>query len=259
MILEHKGVPVFYTDEGQGSAIILLHGFLEDSSMWHPFISDLTKKNRVITIDLLGHGKTGCLGYIHTMEDHAVLVFKVLKHLKLRRYIMVGHSMGGYIALAYAKLYSKHIKGLCLMNSTYDADDADRKLLRTRANKMITKNFDNMVRLSFANLFSSESKMKHKKEFEAALNTALQTSIQGYIANQEGMKLREDSSLFFAKAPFKKTIFLGKKDPILNYETIQTYCKKHEIATALFSEGHMSHIENKSIFLHNLMHFIEKI
>ena len=84
MILEHKGINIFYTDEGKGEAIVLLHGFLENSSMWQYLIPDLVEKNRVITIDLIGHGQTGCLGYIHTMEMMAEAVNKVISFLKMR-------------------------------------------------------------------------------------------------------------------------------------------------------------------------------
>jgi len=83
MYLKHKGVDIFYTDSGQGNAVVLLHGFLESTTMWTPFIASLSKKNRIITIDLLGHGKTGCLGYVHSMELMAETVAAVLKHLNI--------------------------------------------------------------------------------------------------------------------------------------------------------------------------------
>jgi len=99
MILDYKGTQVFYSDQGKGTAIILLHGFLENSSMWNKFVPELIKKNRVICIDLLGHGNSNCLGYIHTVEEMAEAVKAVTRHLNLRRYYMLGHSMGGYVAL----------------------------------------------------------------------------------------------------------------------------------------------------------------
>ena len=105
MILEHKGINIFYTDEGKGEAIVLLHGFLENSSMWQYLIPDLVEKNRVITIDLIGHGQTGCLGYIHTMEMMAEAVNKVISFLKIDKSVFIGHSMGGYVALAFIELY----------------------------------------------------------------------------------------------------------------------------------------------------------
>ena len=59
MNIDYKGTNIFYTDSGKGNALVFLHGFLENSSIWDPFIPELSKKNRVICIDLLGHGKTG--------------------------------------------------------------------------------------------------------------------------------------------------------------------------------------------------------
>ena len=257
MILEYKGINIFYTDQGKGTAIILLHGFLENSTMWNGFLPDLTKKNRVICIDLLGHGKTNCLGYIHTMEEMAEAVQAVLKHLNLRRYYMIGHSMGGYVALAYAEKKPETLKGLCLMNSTYKADDDERKLLRARANKMIQTNFNNMVRMSFANLFSEKSKTLYKTEFDAALNEALKTPIQGYISCQEGMRIRPDRQEFFKSLNCKKSIIIGESDPVVDGEKLIEETKNTIINTVILSEGHMSHIENSKMCLNEIMHFIE--
>jgi len=259
MNLQYKGIDIFYRDEGEGPAVVLLHGFLEDSSMWEDLTPKLTKRNRVISIDLLGHGKTGCLGYIHTMQDMATTVSLVLKKLRLRKYTFIGHSMGGYVALAFAKLHLRSIKGLCLLNSTYEEDNKDRKQLRARANKMVQNNYENMVRISFANLFNDESKLKHNKAYNNALEVALKTPVQGYIAANEGMRLRKDASNFFAEASFKKVILLGKKDTILNTEEIVEFTDKHNIKTHVFSEGHMSYIENKKDFIREVMHFVENI
>jgi pimeloyl-ACP methyl ester carboxylesterase len=127
MILQYKDVNIFYTEEGKGSAVVLLHGFLENSSMWLPFIPELLKNNRVICIDLLGHGNTECLGYVHTMELMADAVEAVLNHIKIRRCFLIGHSMGGYVALAFAEKNPNALKGLCLMNSTANEDTPEKK------------------------------------------------------------------------------------------------------------------------------------
>ncbi|MGB0892059.1 MAG: alpha/beta fold hydrolase, partial [Flavobacteriaceae bacterium] len=133
MILEYKGANIFYTDQGKGTAIVLLHGFLENSTMWNNFVANVSKNHRVICIDLLGHGKTECLGYVHTMEDMSDAVEAVLNHLKIRRSIFIGHSMGGYVALAFAEHFPDNVKGLCLLNSTTRTDSEERKKLRSRA------------------------------------------------------------------------------------------------------------------------------
>jgi len=90
-----KNTAISYTDQGKGTAIVLLHGFLENKKMWDAFIPEWSKKFRIITIDLLGHGETGCMGYVHSMENNADVVHEVLAELRLRKAILVGHSMGG--------------------------------------------------------------------------------------------------------------------------------------------------------------------
>lgn len=131
--LLHKNTTVSFTDQGKGTAIVLLHGFLENQSMWTEFIPELTKKHRVITIDLLGHGQTESLGYVHSMEDNADMVHEVLSELRIRKAVLIGHSMGGYIALAFAELYPDTLKGLVLLNSTSRADSEERKTNRHRS------------------------------------------------------------------------------------------------------------------------------
>lgn len=133
MIIDYKNIPLFYSDKGQGLAVVLLHGFLENSSMWHDLEQTLQASYRIICIDLLGHGQTGCLGYIHTMEAMAHAVNYVLEHLNINCAVFVGHSMGGYVALAYAELYTNKVKGLCLANSTAKADSKLKQINRDRA------------------------------------------------------------------------------------------------------------------------------
>ena len=110
MFILHKNTKVYFTSQGTGTAVVLLHGFLENSSMWNEISKELSKKNRIICIDLLGHGASESHGYIHTMEDQAEMVKAVLDYLQLRKYILIGHSMGGYVALALAQLYPKKYK-----------------------------------------------------------------------------------------------------------------------------------------------------
>ncbi len=252
-----KNATLSFSDQGKGTAIVLLHGFLENSTMWKNIIPHLLKKNRVITIDLLGHGKSDCLGYVHSMELFAESIEAVLKHLKLRKYILVGHSLGGYISLALAKINPNKIKGLCLMNSTSEKDSEERKKLRTRANKMAQQNFNNMVKMSVSNLFNPDNLSKFKAEIEAVKNEALQTSIQGYIAANEGMKLRENTNDVLKNNTFEKLIIIGEKDPVLDYETSLEEAKKTNSEVVVFPDGHMSHIENTEELIEKLTKFIK--
>lgn len=257
MTLMYKNISINYKVEGEGEPVVLLHGFLENLDMWNPFIPELSKNHQVICVDLLGHGKTDCLGYVHTMEDMANAVLAVLHHLNITNAKFVGHSMGGYVALALAEKEPQLCNGLCLMNSTFEADDQVRLLLRRRAIKMATTNYKNLVRMSFANLFAPESKLRYKQDYEQALQLALQTSVQGYIAAQEGMSLRPNRFKTFKAITGKKLIITGKKDSLINPETISKNVKNTSIVHEELSEGHMSHIENKSELSYLLTYFIE--
>ncbi|MDX5427885.1 MAG: alpha/beta fold hydrolase, partial [Bacteroidota bacterium] len=95
--VDFKGIDIHFSEKGAGRALVLLHGFLENRTMWDSLTGTLSKRFRVVAIDLPGHGQTPCLGYVHTMEEMADAVKAVLDHLGLRRYVMVGHSMGGYV------------------------------------------------------------------------------------------------------------------------------------------------------------------
>ena len=252
-----KKANISFTDIGKGGAIVLLHGFLENVTMWKNIAPELSKRNRVISIDLLGHGKSDCLGYTHTMEEQAEVVRSVLKHLRIRRCILIGHSMGGYVALAFTKLFTKNIKGLCLLNSTFEQDNLERKQLRKRANKMAQNNYKNLVRMSFANLFSEESRTNFKNEIELAIKEALKTPVQGYIAANEGMILRKNFKSFFTNVTIKKAIILGEKDWIVDSKKMISYAEKSNINYSLLTEGHMSHIENKEDLNDALKKFVK--
>ena len=255
--INFKNANISFTDVGQGSAVVLIHGFLENLSMWKEITPELIKKNRIITIDLLGHGNSDCIGYVHSMELFSETLEAVLKHLKIRKCTLIGHSLGGYVALAFAEKNHEKVKGLCLMNSTSNADDDERKALRLRANKMIQTNFESMVRMSFVNLFGPSSKKNFKTAIDEALSEALQTPIQGYIAAQEGMRIRSNRNDVLTKNKFKKLIIIGKKDPVINYEEALAEAKKTKSETKILPNGHMSHIENTEELIKSLKEFLK--
>ncbi len=118
MILAYKGIKINYNSEGNGRPLVFLHGFLENSTMWKDTILFFSKHYKCITIDLLGHGDTGSLGYVHTMDAMAMAVGSVLDHLKISKATIIGHSMGGYVALACIDQFSDLFSGLVLLNST---------------------------------------------------------------------------------------------------------------------------------------------
>lgn len=255
----YKNTKITYSEIGKGTTVVLLHGFLENSTMWNSHVEALSKRNRVVCIDLLGHGQTDCLGYLHSMEDQADVVYHVLHELKIRKAILIGHSMGGYVALAFAELYPEMVKGLVLMNSTSRADSEERKTNRDRAIKAVKQNYEAFIRMSIANLFSKQNRERLINEIEAVKMEALKTPLQGIVASQEGMKIRKDREVILHFATYPILLILGKKDPVLNYEENTNQIENTKVELITFNDGHMSHIENREELSKVLVGFLKKI
>ena len=241
----YKNTKISFTDSGEGNAIVLLHGFLENKKMWAEYVNLFSEKYRVITIDLLGHGESDCLGYVHEMENNADVVYEVLQSLKIEKATILGHSMGGYVALAFAELFPENIKKLVLLNSTSKEDSPEKKLNRTRAIKAVKQNYVNFVSLAIANLFSENNRTRLADEIEKVREQALKTPLQGIVASLEGMKMRKDREWLLHENRFPVLLILGKKDPVLNYEESLAQIEDTTAELISFEDGHMSHIENK--------------
>jgi pimeloyl-ACP methyl ester carboxylesterase len=257
--LLYKNTQISYSDSGKGTAVVLLHGFLENKTMWDVYVTELSKKNRIITIDLLGHGETGCLGYVQTMEESADVVHEVLSKLRIRKANLVGHSMGGYVALAFAELYPENMKGLVLLNSTSKEDSPERKKNRDRAIKAVKKDYETFIRLSISNLFSEDNREILSNEIEGVKIQAIKTPVQGIVASLEGMKVRKDREFLLHTSTYPKLLILGKKDPVLNYEENLEQIKSTDVELVTFEDGHMSSIENQVELLTVLADFLKRV
>jgi pimeloyl-ACP methyl ester carboxylesterase len=257
--IDYKNTKISYSDTGKGNAMVLLHGFLENQTMWQDLVPELSQKYRVITIDLLGHGESGCVGYLHSMEDNAEAVHSVLSKLRIRKAIFIGHSMGGYVALAVAESHPTSVKGLVLMNSTSKADSEERKANRDRAIKAVKNDYIGFVRLSIANLFNPDNRERLVNEIEKVRAEALKTPLQGIVASLEGMKIRKDRETLLRSATYPSLLILGKKDPVLNYEDGLKQIENTTAKLVTFPDGHMSHIENRAALLKVFMDFFKSI
>jgi len=257
MHILHKNTRVYFSSIGEGTAVVLLHGFLENRSMWNDISHSLSKKYRVISIDLLGHGKTENHGYVHTMEAQSEMVKAVLNHLRLRKYIFIGHSMGGYVALAFSKLFPLNVKGLCLMNSTALPDSEDKKLNRDRAIEAVKQKPKTFVKIAIPMLFSEDNRQLLKTKIEEVTKQALQISPQGIIAALEGMKIRKDQTSIYKSSKFPIQLIIGKQDPALDYNSLINQTKNTKVQVVEFPDGHMSHLENKKELIDSLNFFIK--
>ena len=120
VLIENK--KVFYSDQGVGIIIVLLHGYLESLEIWKEFSAELSKKCRVICFDIPGHGDSEIISEIHSMEILSRIIFKSLIKLNVANCFIIGHSMGGYLTLMIHELYPELLSGFCLFHSHPFAD-----------------------------------------------------------------------------------------------------------------------------------------
>lgn len=243
MYTNFKHSNTYYTRSGQGSAVVLLHGFLESSTMWHFIIPQLSEKHTVINIDLLGHGNSESVGYIHTIEEMRDQVKAVLDAENINSATFIGHSMGGYVVLAFAEKYNDRVEKLVLLNSSSVADSKERKENRDRAIALVKKNKDTFLSMTLSNLFAEKNREKLAKEIQELKKEAFKMTAQGIIASIEGMKIRKNRTPVLQKFSKPKYIITAIEDPIIPIDDVQKLAEKTGSTLHKIQGGHMSTIE----------------
>jgi pimeloyl-ACP methyl ester carboxylesterase len=242
---EFKKIKVAYSDAGKGRVIVLLHGFLGSHEVWSEFSKKLSKRFRVIAIDLPGHGRTPSIGYYHSTELLAQSVKAVMDTVGVRRYVVAGHSMGGYAALAFAELFPENVSGICLFNSTSYADSEEKKKERSKVIRLVKKEHRHYVGEVVTSLFAPNNLHRLKDEVNKVKRIASEVSKQSIINSLEGMKERKSRDLILKFAEYPVLFVIGKKDSVINYETMYPQMGLCKYPSVLMVEegGHMCFYE----------------
>jgi pimeloyl-ACP methyl ester carboxylesterase len=130
-------IEISYYDEGKGSPILLIHGFAGSKQYWDKIIPKVASEYRVIALDLPGHGDSDMSKDNYSIEDMAGTVKELLDQLDLNKVTMFGHSLGGYITLAFAEMYPHYLNGYSLVHSTANPDSEEAKEAREANAKKI--------------------------------------------------------------------------------------------------------------------------
>jgi pimeloyl-ACP methyl ester carboxylesterase len=252
--LEYHGASLhyeFYSSESTAPPLVLVHGFLEDLYMWKELLPQWTAFGSVLTVDLPGHGATASFGYEHSMEFMADAVQAIAKHLNLQPFLLLGHSMGGYVGLEFAVHYPEQLIGLGLFFSTPEPDSVERKLMRDRAVEIVKQNKNTFIRASIPQLFDAKTRETIKPDINALIARTLQMETQGIIAAIYGMKKREDRSLILYQPPahLKEkgiAVFAGVQDTVIPFEQVQQWWKAPGVTFQYESPyGHMGHMSDR--------------
>ena len=243
-ILDYNGGQLSYSESGKGTAVVFLHGFLGSKDIWNDYSKQLSNKYRIVCIDLLGHGSSSCFGYAHSMTLMSECVMAILKHLNIRRFYLIGHSLGGYVSMALGEKHPDQIKGLIMFHSSVSDDPPDKKKERDKLITVVQKNKELVIRAAIPNLFNLKHK-PYKRAIAKASKQAMATSVQGIIAALEGMKNRQNREIVLRFTPYPVLFIIGKHDNVLPEKKLLSEVAISENARYIILEktGHMGFIE----------------
>ncbi len=262
-----KDFRIAYKDEGRGETLLLLHGFCESSEIWDDFRDNLSRSFRVITPDLLGHGKStppairnSSGQYVNTMEMQAESAAAVLKSAGVERCTVVGHSMGGYTALAFAELFPEKVKGLCLFHSTALSDPEEKKLDRDKAIEAVMKDKKAFLEGLIPRMFAPSNVIMMKGKIEKVLGMAMNIHEDGLVAALAGMRDRKDRQHVLESASYPVLFIIGKDDLLIPPDRTLPLIQKpaHAEALLLSGVGHMGFCEAKEKTLFAIEKFMEE-
>lgn len=254
------GKEIFFSETGNGFPIVFLHGFLESSAIWEDFSVELSASFRVICPDLPGFGKTSVIAEIHTMELFARAVKTILDSLGIEKCIMVGHSMGGYTTLEFARLFPEMLNGFVLFHSQAMADSEEAKENRRRTINIVKINRAGFIQHFIPDLFAPANIEKFSAEIENLKKMAAGTSGEGIIAALNGMKERHSNLDLLTSTHLPVLFIAGKHDSRIPVQNVmaQALLPSHSEVLILGNTGHMGYIEARDETLGMIRSFCER-
>lgn len=238
--------------------LVLLHGFCEDQSVWAPvlpYLNDLP----LLLIDLPGFGQSD-KAEAPSMQAYAVAIKAVLDHQGISSCVLVGHSMGGYVALEFAAHWPEHLAGLGLFHSHPFTDNEERKTARKRGiETLLAGKRDLYVSQLFPNLFAQAFQASRPGIIQSLTDNGKQQSTDAIIHALQAMLDRQDHLPTLAALACPSLFLLGQKDTLIPYDQgIQAGLIPDKSMIELLPEaGHMAMWEASELSSHCLSRFYQ--
>lgn len=239
--------------------VVLLHGYLESLMVWEDFIPHLYKQLRVVTLDLPGHGISVVNGECHTMEYLADVVADLMASLGVEHYTVVGHSMGGYVALAVAEKYADRLDGVVLLSSTPNPDTDEKRENRRREIELVKSGKkDLLARVAPEAGFAVVNRPRMKDYIADLTEQVHLTEEEGIVALLNGMIERKDQNEMLQKSAVRQLFILGKQDGYIPMEVAEAMVSRHPQAEVAWLEesGHMGFLEQPEACAEALLKFM---
>ncbi|MBS1782102.1 MAG: alpha/beta hydrolase [Bacteroidetes bacterium] len=237
-----------YTISGSETApaLLLLHGFPESGTLWHKIAPTLSKDFLLVIPDLPGSGNSTLAAEKTSMELLSEGIKEILDAEKISKAVIAGHSMGGYVSLAFAEIYPSYVQGLSLVHSTTVSDTAEKKENRRKAIALIQKGGkEAFVRGMVPNLFSDSFRQLNPKVIEDHIETGLKLNAESMIAFYEAMLIRPMRTFILKQVPYPVQWIIGKYDNLIPTESAlqQSSLAQVNFVSLYTQSGHMSMIE----------------
>jgi len=209
-----NGIKVAYTDEGKGPALFFVHGFPLNRETWSKQVEAFKSKHRIIAPDLRGLGGTEATDAPVPMSRYAEDLFALMQHLELGPVTLVGHSMGGYVALAFAKAYPQALQGLVLVGTRSGADTPEGASARRELAEKVKKEGTAVVVEAMA------PKMLSAQNHDADLAKSVKVMMamakpEGVVSALLGMADRPDAGPWLSDIEARTLVLSGAMDDVI--------------------------------------------
>lgn len=255
-----NGIEIMYEDRGSGETVVLLHGFCGSSAYWQKMIPQLSLTHRVIAADLRGHGKTSVPDGLYSMETMADDIAGLLSHLEISKATLFGHSLGGYVTLAFAEKYPDRLSAFSLVHSTAYPDDENGKEGRLKAIESIQeKGMDSFIEGLVPRLFAPEHVASMPEAVQLAKQIGFATSSKGAIHTLQGMRERPDRNSVLGAVDLPVLLVAGTEDQVIPPAKTFSQEGRHIHTAAIAGAGHMSMLEAPDKLIKAMEDFLRNI
>jgi 3-oxoadipate enol-lactonase len=254
-----NNIELAYDDVGSGPAILLVHGYPFNRTMWDEQLAALRDNYRVIRLDLRGHGESESSEGPATMDLMAQDIASLLDQLGISRAVIGGLSMGGYVAIAFYQLFPGRVEKLLLADTRAQADPEEGKKVRgEQAQKILAEGMGGIADTMLPKLLAPETVSKRPEVVKRVRTMMLQTKPEGAAAALGGMAVREDQTGRLAQINVPTLILVGREDAITPVADSE---KMHEVIEGsrlivIENAGHVSNIEQPEQFNRALNDFL---
>jgi pimeloyl-ACP methyl ester carboxylesterase len=252
---------VSYRVRGKGAPVMLLHGFAEDGSIWDELADKLSARYRLIIPDIPGSGSSTLLSNDQAgMEGYADAMHALLEKESIEQCSIIGHSMGGYIALAFAEKYPAKLNALGLFHSSAYADDAAKIETRQKAIGFIEQNgAAAFLKTSIPGLFADAE--KSNAEIAILLEKGKTFSSEALIQYYESMMARPDRTYLLKTLGVPILFIMGQHDKAVPFEHSlqQSHLPKQAHIHILRQSAHMGMLEEREKSFEVSAHFLQTV